>query len=295
MTNITEKQTVLSDIVTAHTEGMRKNKKRLLITYLYSAMILIVTILSVSMLALNHEQQSKYPALFSIIEIIVFLVLLSDLILRWITSPVRIQKGRWSYLIFPFTLSGMMLTASLLPSLYLINIWTNQTINFFTILEDMKFLRIFRLVMLANLIPGLMIFRRVLIRERWVLYIVFSTVIAMIIIFALVIFNIETSTKAVKEYMENWNSIPGHQHIDLAKAETMIPIQDFWDAVYFATVSLTTIGFGDITPITHLGKSVTIVMSIIGIAVLATPSGVIAGGFISEVKAKRKVIENDKG
>ena len=289
MINITQKQEVLSNIITSNTAELYGHKKERMFSYIYSFVIFLVTIVSVSMLALSVEQQSKYPALFSIIEIVVFLVLAIDLILRWITSPVRLKKGKWSYLIFPFSLSGLMLLASLMPSLYLINVWSDEHIRAFTVFEDMKFLRIFRMIMLANLVPGLSIFRAVLLKEKWVLYIVFSVVIAMILIFALVIYDIETSDNAVKQFMENWNKIPGNQKIDLVKAEELLPIQSFWDSLYFSTVSLTTIGFGDIHPITLLGKNVTIIMSILGIAVLATPSGVIAGGFISEVRAKRKV------
>jgi len=43
-----------------------------------------------------------------------------------------------------------------------------------------------------------------------------------------------------------------------------------------------------------MGRAVTMVMSIVGIAILATPSGVIAGGFISEIKETRKRKEGMK-
>ena len=57
-----------------------------------------------------------------------------------------------------------------------------------------------------------------------------------------------------------------------------------FDAVYWAAVSLTTIGYGDFYPVTDLGKFITIVSSVMGVAVVALPSGVIIAGYINEVR-----------
>ncbi|MCH5321519.1 MAG: two pore domain potassium channel family protein, partial [Eubacterium sp.] len=66
--------------------------------------------------------------------------------------------------------------------------------------------------------------------------------------------------------------------------------KNFFDAVYWATISLTSIGYGDITPITDIGKLFTILSAFAGIAVIALPSGIITAGFIeilNEEKAER--------
>lgn len=60
--------------------------------------------------------------------------------------------------------------------------------------------------------------------------------------------------------------------------------KNFFDAVYWAAVSLTTIGYGDFYPVTDLGKFITIVSSVMGVAVVALPSGVITAGYMNEVK-----------
>ena len=54
----------------------------------------------------------------------------------------------------------------------------------------------------------------------------------------------------------------------------------FLDAVYWATVSLTTMGYGDITPVTAAGRIVTIISSMMGIAIIALPSGIMTAGFM---------------
>ena len=66
----------------------------------------------------------------------------------------------------------------------------------------------------------------------------------------------------------------------------------FFDAVYWATISLTTVGYGDIYPITTVGRVVTMVSSIFGIAVIALPSGVITAGYMEEIAAQNR--ENDE-
>ena len=57
----------------------------------------------------------------------------------------------------------------------------------------------------------------------------------------------------------------------------------FFDAVYWATISLTTVGYGDIYPTSTLGRIVTMVSSVFGIAIIALPSGIITGGYLTEL------------
>ena len=63
---------------------------------------------------------------------------------------------------------------------------------------------------------------------------------------------------------------------------------NFFDAVYWATVSLTTMGYGDIYPVTTIGRIVTMVSSIFGIAIIALPAGIITAGFMEQLSDEQK-------
>lgn len=56
-----------------------------------------------------------------------------------------------------------------------------------------------------------------------------------------------------------------------ASGYTSIPM-----GVYWAVVTITTLGFGDITPLTPLGKAITTVLALTGYAVLAVPTGIVS-------------------
>ncbi|MGJ7914304.1 ion transporter [Massilia sp. LXY-6] len=59
---------------------------------------------------------------------------------------------------------------------------------------------------------------------------------------------------------------------------TSIPV-----AMYWATVTMTTVGYGDITPHTHLGKAIASFMMLMGWGILAVPTGIVT----AEIAAKR--------
>ncbi len=56
--------------------------------------------------------------------------------------------------------------------------------------------------------------------------------------------------------------------------------ETFFDAVYWATVSLTTVGYGDIYPVSTIGRIITMVSSMFGIAIVALPAGIITAGYM---------------
>ena len=60
-------------------------------------------------------------------------------------------------------------------------------------------------------------------------------------------------------------------------------------ALWWSSVTLTTIGYGDIIPITVLGKILTILITIASIGIIAIPTGILAAGFseaLNELKNK---------
>lgn len=62
---------------------------------------------------------------------------------------------------------------------------------------------------------------------------------------------------------------------------------NFFDAFYWAACTLTTVGYGDIYPISDIGRGISIISSMIGIAIIALPSGIITAGYMEELKLRR--------
>ncbi len=251
-----------SSLKSIDTKERKRKIKR--IRNAYALVIFFIVAISISTLAFKIEVQENYKAWFTVVELIVFVVLVVDYALRWFTAPARFVSKTKSLLFFPFTMISIMLIVSMLPSLYIIGNYLpkGRAKDFFVGLQTFKFMRILRIVMLANLFPPLAIFKRVISKNKWILYNVFFIVIITIVVFALVMYNVEQTA-------------PDAQ------------ITSFKDALYFSTITLTTIGFGDIAPKSDVGKAIVMIMSIIGIGILAIPSGVIAGGFLSEAEAMR--------
>ena len=140
---------------------------------------------------------------------------------------------------------------SILPSLTVLN---NEfkLLKLFRLLHTLKVLRTFKFLRYSK---SFEIIANVFKSQRKVLSAVGSLAVAYILISALVIYNVEP---------DSFNT--------------------FFDAIYWATVSLTTVGYGDIYPVTVIGRLVTMLSSVLGIAIIALPAGIITAGYMSEIK-----------
>ena len=65
------------------------------------------------------------------------------------------------------------------------------------------------------------------------------------------------------------------------------------EAMWWAIATLTTIGYGDVTPVTGMGKFFGAIIAIIGIGVVALPSGILASGFTDQLKRRQEQYENE--
>ena len=161
-----------------------------------------------------------------------------------------IDKGRhtvFSFLRYPFSFMAIVDLLSILPSLSLIS-------NPFSMFRAFRLLRAFRIFKVFRYSTTMRMLMRVFRESRRALFAVFSLAVGYILISALAIFSVEGDT-----------------------------FDNFFEAVYWATVSLTTMGYGDIYPVTILGRAVTMLSSVVGIAIVALPSGIITAGYIREV------------
>lgn len=66
------------------------------------------------------------------------------------------------------------------------------------------------------------------------------------------------------------------------------------DGFWWATVTFTTVGYGDIYPITMIGRIMGGIISMIGIAMIAVPTGIISSAFISVMQEKREKEKENK-
>ena len=64
--------------------------------------------------------------------------------------------------------------------------------------------------------------------------------------------------------------------------------ENFFDAFYWAACTLTTVGYGDLYPISDLGRGISIMSSMVGIAIVALPSGIITAGYMNELRNRKK-------
>ncbi|SJZ63549.1 potassium channel family protein [Mycoplasmopsis verecunda] len=92
------------------------------------------------------------------------------------------------------------------------------------------------------------------------------------------------------------SSLNSIQHIkseiENAVSSAGYPIS-FWNAIYFTTITLTTIGYGDYVPHAPVTKGIVIFISLVSIAIIAIPSGLIAGSFLSEMQKHFKNKDNN--
>jgi voltage-gated potassium channel len=66
------------------------------------------------------------------------------------------------------------------------------------------------------------------------------------------------------------------------------------DAVWWAVATLTTVGYGDVYPVTALGKILSGIIALIGIGFVALPTGIISSAFIEKIQAEKKSKKSKK-
>ncbi len=65
-------------------------------------------------------------------------------------------------------------------------------------------------------------------------------------------------------------------------------------SLWWAVVTLTTVGYGDAYPTTGIGQALAGLIALIGIGIIALPSGIIAGAFMERLEADRRAKQNNK-
>ncbi len=154
---------------------------------------------------------------------------------------------------YPFTPMAIIDLFSILPSITILN-------PGFRLLKLFRLVRTFRIFKFIRYSKSIRVILNVLKREKDVLLAVGYLALGYIVVAGLIMFQVEPDS-----------------------------FDSLFDAIYWSTTALTTVGYGDIYPVTVFGKLVSMISSIVGIAVVALPTGVITGGYIDEIKKSREM------
>jgi hypothetical protein len=63
-------------------------------------------------------------------------------------------------------------------------------------------------------------------------------------------------------------------------------------SIYWAVITLASVGYGDISPITPAGRAMTIVLALIGIGIFAIPAALLSAAFADQLKSDREALVN---
>ena len=208
----------------------------------------MIVMIAISLLPLTTKT-SNY--LFEIIDIVCLVVFCIDYILRWLTADYKLKvKGVIPFIKMPFRLISLVDLLSILA----------LVISVFDLFEDYGFtkaLMVFRIVRILRYSENIRRITDILKKSKKPLTAVGSLAIGYIVISAIIVFNVEPET---------YNT--------------------FFDAIYWATVSLTTVGYGDIYPVSVAGRIVAMLSSFFGIAIVALPAGIVTAEYINSIKNK---------
>ncbi|MCI1305963.1 MAG: ion transporter [Lachnospiraceae bacterium] len=212
----------------------------------YDAVMMIMIIASIIPLAFKSTN-----LIFLLIEKVSVVLFLFDYALRWFTADMKLRRNdAVAFIIYPFTPMAVIDLLSILPGIFAIN----QGFRLFRMVRLIRMFRIFRVFKAMRYSKSINMITRVLVRQKDSLIAVCYIAGGYILICALVVFNVEP---------QSFNT--------------------FFDAVYWATISLTTVGYGDIYPVTTVGRIMTMISAIFGVAVIAMPAGIITAGLMEEL------------
>nr|DAU91595.1 MAG TPA: Ion transport protein [Caudoviricetes sp.] len=204
------------------------------------------TVIIMSIIPLAFVKQQSWMTLIDRITVIIFIV---DYILRWFVAD-KLSNKLNKFILYPLTPMAIIDLLSILPSITLLNS-SFKLLKIFRLFRSLRLLKILKLVRYSKSITMICnVFKKQ--KETFITILVMA--ITYILVSALVIINVEPET-----------------------------FPTYFDALYWATISLTTVGYGDVYAVTTIGKIITMISSFLGIAVVALPAGIITSGLMDEL------------
>ncbi len=233
------------------------NRVRKYIIYFIATLIVINVIVVV--LETKNDLFIRYQSIFSVIDLFTVMVFSIEYALRvWVcvldprySSPVT---GRLRYAVSPLALVDLIaITPFYLPLFVPIE---------FRMLRLLRLLRIFRVLKLGRYSSAFDTFADVLKSKKEELIITLIMAIIILVLASSALYVVERDAQP-----EKFASIP--------------------DAMWWAVVTLATVGYGDVYPITPLGKFISAIVALSAIGLFALPAGILAAGFAESIQKRR--------
>jgi voltage-gated potassium channel len=212
--------------------------------YDIALLVLILISIVVVMLESIESVRSNYLALFQTIEWVITVLFLIDYILRiyCVTKPVKYITSFY----------GIIDLLSILPSFLAFFIAGGQSLM---VIRGLRLLRVFRIFKLGTFLIHGNIIMDSMRQSRGKIAVFMYFIMIMLVIIGAVMYLIEGN------HNEGFSNIPA--------------------SIYWAVVTLTTVGYGDVTPLTNIGKLLSAFVMILGYAVIAVPTGIVSASMIN--------------
>jgi voltage-gated potassium channel len=222
---------------------------------LFDVILLLVILLSILLVMLESIESigTKYAYILNVAEWVIT-ILFS---IEYIARIISVEKPKT----YVFSFYGIIDLLSTIPKyISLFVLGTHSLVA----LRALRLLRVFRILKLTRFIGESANFGKALKRSRAKIAVFISFVIVLCIILGTVMYLVESNEGS------GFTSIPR--------------------SVYWAIVTLTTVGYGDIAPITALGQFIASLIMILGYGIIAIPTGIVT----SEMsKSEKELIPNN--
>ena len=224
--------------------------------------IIVLIILNVTAVMLEtvrdiHDPHAAFFKAFDLVSVIIFSI---EYVLRvWSCNHdpryAHSFRGRIKYMLSAGALVDLL---AILP--FYIHVVVGLDLRVLRILRLLRFLRLFRLTAYMR---SARLVRNVFRSRANDLKLSLVMILFLIIIAACLLYFAENAAQP-----KVFSSIPA--------------------TIWWAIVTVTSVGYGDMVPITVTGKILTSIISLTGLAVFALPAGIITAGFLEEIKKTKK-------